>query len=383
MAKIRAVLFDLGGTLAKPEPTPKIFEKILKAHGISIPIEKIIFAAEKAGEKLDVKRMSELGVNFWINFNLIVLEYLGIKDNAIKLAEAIDREWWEYAEISLYPDAQTVLQKLKERKVKIGVVTNTFQYDLEKVLSKLNLKGFFDVEACIDVAGKAKPEKEIFIYALNKLNLQPDEVLFVGDEFEADYEGALKAGLKALLIDRENKIDKKDIKKIGSLEEILPIIEGDKSSMLNEIAVKIKETVRILKRLGYNCESISPKEFYDYMTGETPTGDTITLEDVLKNEFLLVHEVVEISELKKMNVPINKQTIMNFYPNVYEAHFTALDYELTFALGQGNFEWVKMRLKNFESQLDDPYLPQEFSHLKRKLAPKCELIMKKFSNFLS
>ncbi|MEM3442989.1 MAG: HAD-IA family hydrolase, partial [Candidatus Bathyarchaeia archaeon] len=312
-----------------------------------------------------------------------VLEYLGIKDSAIKLAEAIDREWWEYAEISLYPDAQTVLQKLKERKVKIGVVTNTFQYDLEKVLSKLNLKGFFDVEACIDVAGKAKPEKEIFIYALNKLNLQPDEVLFVGDEFEADYEGALKAGLKALLIDRENKIDKKDIKKIGSLEEILPIIEGDKSLMLNEIAVKIKETVRILKRLGYNCESISPKEFYDYMTGETPTGDTITLEDVLKNEFLLVHEVVEISELKKMNVPINKQTIMNFYPNVYEAHFTALDYELTFALGQGNFEWVKMRLKNFESQLDDPYLPQEFSHLKRKLAPKCELIMKKFSNFLS
>ncbi|MGQ9641121.1 MAG: HAD family hydrolase [Candidatus Bathycorpusculaceae bacterium] len=130
---------------------------------------------------------------------------LEIKDNALTLAKAIDREWWEYADTSLYPDALAVLHKLRERKVKIGIITNTFKYDLEKVLSKLNLKGFFDIEVTIDVAGKAKPEKEIFIYALNKLGLKPAEALFVGDELEVDYEGALKAGLNALLIDRENK----------------------------------------------------------------------------------------------------------------------------------------------------------------------------------
>lgn len=223
MAKIRAVLFDMGGTLVKPEPTPKIFEKILKAHGINMSTERINIATEKAKEKLDIKRMAELGENFWTNFNLIVLEYLEIKDNALTLAKAIDREWWEYADISLYPDALAVLHKLRERKVKIGIITNTFKYDLEKVLSKLNLKDFFDIEVTIDVAGRAKPEKEIFVYALNKLGLKPAEALFVGDEFESDYEGALKAGLNALLIDRENKIDK-NIKKITSLKEILPII---------------------------------------------------------------------------------------------------------------------------------------------------------------
>ncbi|MEM3580367.1 MAG: HAD family hydrolase [Candidatus Bathyarchaeia archaeon] len=223
MAEIKAILFDMGGTLVKPEPTPKVFEKILKAHGIIKPIEKISKAVEKAREKLDVDKMIELGAKFWVNLNLIVLESLGIKDVALPLAEAIDREWWEYADISLYPEVPEVLQKLRERSLKTGIITNTFKYDLEKVLLKLNLKGFFDVEVCIDVAGKAKPEKEIFNYALKKLGLQPAEAVFVGDEFEIDYEGALKAGLNAFLIDRENKVDG-NIRKIRNLNEILHFI---------------------------------------------------------------------------------------------------------------------------------------------------------------
>ncbi|MEM3769666.1 MAG: HAD family hydrolase [Candidatus Bathyarchaeia archaeon] len=224
MVKIRAVLFDMGGTLVKPEPTPKVFEKILKAYGTIKPIEKISEAAEKAREKLDVEKMMEFGSKFWVSLNLIVLNYLRIKNDALPLAEAIDREWWEYAEITLYPEVPEVLQKLRERKMKMGIITNTFKYDLEKVLSKLNLKGFFDVEVCIDVAGKAKPEKEIFNYALKKLGLQPSEVVFVGDEFEIDYEGALKAGLNAFLIDRENKIVDGNIKKIKNLKEILHFV---------------------------------------------------------------------------------------------------------------------------------------------------------------
>ncbi len=157
--------------------------------------------------------------------------------------------------------------------------------------------------------------------------------------------------------------------------------KGD-NSILSEIAAKLRKTAEILNKLGYDYESISPKEFYDYMTGETPTGDTTTLEDVLNNEFLMVHEFVEINELKKMNTPINKQTVMKFYPNVYEAHFTALDYELTHALNKKGHEWVRKRLNNFASQLDDPYLPSEFNYLKQKLASKYTLMRKKFSKYL-
>jgi hypothetical protein len=152
--------------------------------------------------------------------------------------------------------------------------------------------------------------------------------------------------------------------------------------MWDEIAVKMGEVIKILKGFSYNPEEISPKEFYEYMTGETPTGDIITLEDVLRNEFLMVHEVVEISELKKMGVPINKQTVVRFYPKVYEAHLTALDYELTHAINEGNYEWLKPRFKNFEAQLNDPFLPPEFKYLKQKLAPKVKHLEKKFLKYL-
>lgn len=223
MTKIKAVIFDVGGTLVKVESTPKTFQEILKTHGIHMPIEIISKATEKAKEKLDAKRMAEIGPKFWASFNLMILEHLKIKDDVLTLAEAIDREWWDYAGVSLYPEAPAVLHKLRERKLKIGIISNSFKADLEKVLSKLNLKGFFDIEVTIDVAGKAKPDKEIFVYALEKLKVQPIEVLFVGDEFEADYEGALKAGLNTLLIDRENKIGK-HVRKIRNLDEILRFI---------------------------------------------------------------------------------------------------------------------------------------------------------------
>ena len=152
--------------------------------------------------------------------------------------------------------------------------------------------------------------------------------------------------------------------------------------MFSKIDTKIKETTRTLEQLGYESERISPKEFYDYMTGETPTGDVITLNDVLRNEFLMVHEVVEISELKKMAIPISKQTVMVFYPEVYKVHFTAMDYELTHALNKKDYGWLKRRLTHAEDQLEDPYLPQEFNYLRRELAPRWRSVIKKFSKHL-
>jgi putative hydrolase of the HAD superfamily len=119
-----------------------------------------------------------------------------------------------------------VLNRLKEKGLKMGVVTNSLRADLEKVLSRLGLKDFFDVEVSVDVAGEAKPAEGIFTYAVEKLGLQPKEVLFVGNEVKVDYEGAEKAGLRALVIDRENRL-KQGVKKIKDLRGILPVMSTE------------------------------------------------------------------------------------------------------------------------------------------------------------
>jgi putative hydrolase of the HAD superfamily len=107
--------------------------------------------------------------------------------------------------------------------LKIGIITNTLQTDVEKVLSKLGLSDFFDLVVSVDMAGKAKPSKEIFMYAAKKLGFQPQEMLFIGDDYEMDYEGAKKAGFKALIIDRENKVNQ-NVEKIKNLKEILSLL---------------------------------------------------------------------------------------------------------------------------------------------------------------
>ncbi len=159
----------MGETLVGAEPVSETFHKILKLHGVELPKEKIEASLEKAREKLNMNKMAELGNRFWVKFNLHVLKGLEIKENPLPLAEAIDRQWWEHANISLYPEVLKVLHKLKEKCLKIGIITNTLQADAEKVLSKLELSTFFDLIVSVDMAGKAKPSKEIFIYAAKRL----------------------------------------------------------------------------------------------------------------------------------------------------------------------------------------------------------------------
>jgi FMN phosphatase YigB (HAD superfamily) len=75
----------------------------------------------------------------------------------------------------------------------------------------------------IDSCNSAKPAKEIFLYALNKLGVQPCEALFIGDSVETDYKGAMDVRIKSFVIDREGKIPSR-YNKITSLTELLTIV---------------------------------------------------------------------------------------------------------------------------------------------------------------
>ncbi|MGC9346001.1 MAG: HAD family hydrolase [Candidatus Bathyarchaeales archaeon] len=97
--------------------------------------------------------------------------------------------------------------------------------DFQQILRKLRLTDWFDVVVGIDTCNKAKPDEEIFLYALDKLHVRPEEALFIGDSVKYDYEGAKKAGLRPLFIDREGKTSK-NIETIRSLTEVLLYVQN-------------------------------------------------------------------------------------------------------------------------------------------------------------
>lgn len=217
---VKAVLFDLGGTLVSTTEIPEIYRKILEAHGITRSVEEISHAQEETEKHLDIQELAVLFEEYWIRWNLQILNRLGIKQNVEALAETITDRWWDYADVMLHPDVEETLQKLRVMGLKIGIVTNGLESDYRPILQKVGLLDFFDVKVGIDSVGKMKPDRDIFLYALNELEVSPGETLFVGDELMADYEGAKEAGLTPLLVDRDNVISS-NVEKIRSLKDIM------------------------------------------------------------------------------------------------------------------------------------------------------------------
>jgi hypothetical protein len=88
----------------------------------------------------------------------------------------------------------------------------------------------------------------------------------------------------------------------------------------------------------------------------------------------MIHELVEISELKKMRRTIDKRVIVDSpKAAVYDAHLTAMETELKYALYKHDAFWAKIRLRQHKEGVlgDDPNLPEE-------LRPRAEEIYEKY-----
>ncbi len=221
---LKAVMFDLGLTLIRTASFPEIYRRILAVYDVTVSIDAIVCAQKETEGEFDTSTYDESRrKEFWTNYNVSILEKLGVKENTVFLATQIDELWWSCSHVQLYLDVEPTLSGLKAKGLKLGLVSNGFKQDIDHVLSELGLEKWFDAVVCIDSCSCAKPDKQIFLYALDKLGIKADEAVFVGDSVAHDYEGALNVGIKSYLIDREGKLPS-CYDKIGCLTDLLAII---------------------------------------------------------------------------------------------------------------------------------------------------------------
>jgi len=221
------VLFDLGDTLVHMH-SEETFQKILEGHGIVKPFDEVKQAMIKGGKEFDIDKHCNLPAHeFYTQWNILELKHLGITDKtkARKLAEDVDYQWFEFAKIRVYPEVKKTLQKLKQMGLKLGIVTGGYEEDVEKVLPKAGLEEFFHVYVGVNTTGKRKPHPSAFKHAVKHLGVKPNETVFVGDNYEADYLGAQNAGIIPVLIKREGS-PATDVRTIRRLDEIFKVLEG-------------------------------------------------------------------------------------------------------------------------------------------------------------
>jgi putative hydrolase of the HAD superfamily len=224
-AQVKTVLFDLGGTLVTitNSQIPHVMKRILHHCGIRRSLDEITHAWQEAEKDLDFQDLTRLLDAFWVEWNRRILENLQLESDDHALARFIATHWWDYSDVSLYPDAEAVLPLLKEKGLKIGLITNGLQSDVDEILPKVNLQNFFDIVVVIDTLRKMKPDAEVFHYALQKLKTPPSNAIFIGDRLEEDYQGAQRAGLVAYLLDREGKVKDTRVNKISSLHDLIRV----------------------------------------------------------------------------------------------------------------------------------------------------------------
>ena len=150
-----------------------------------------------------------------------------------------------------------------------------------------------------------------------------------------------------------------------SYEEIEEVIE-----------FRLNQVIELLEEFEYELHRCTARELYDYLIGENFKEKKFTFRERLGNEYLLLHSIIEISELKENNIEIGKKTIMDTpKEQLYEAHLKAMDYELGYSLILEDFYWLKHRLNYHARDIkSDEYLPES-------LKPKAMEIYKTFIEY--
>lgn len=258
---ISAVLFDLDDTLLWDERSvEEAFRHAAEAAGDSVNPQELEAAVRRearslyesydtfpftkliginpfealwgnftAGEQPEFRRMEQLAPVYRKESWRRGLAALGIDDEALAETLAARFAAERRSRPYMYEETLQVLDKLRG-KVKLLLLTNGCPaLQQEKLDGVPELTPYFDHIVISGSFGKGKPDKSIFMHALDLLQISPEQGVMVGDKLTTDILGGLGAGLTTVWINRNGKELDPDIQpdyQISHLAELLPLVES-------------------------------------------------------------------------------------------------------------------------------------------------------------
>jgi putative hydrolase of the HAD superfamily len=200
-----AVLFDVDFTLARPGPElgPEGYRRAGERYGLTLDPALYEEARTRALEDLQAHPDLQHDEEIWVAFTRRIVQGMGgAGDAAAVLALEITRAWEVHTNFELYEDALPVLEDLRARGLKLGLVSNTSR-DIDAFVAHHGL----DVDAAIasGAHGWVKPHRSIFLTLLERLGVEPLRAAMVGDSPQDDIEGARAIGMRGFLVDREGR----------------------------------------------------------------------------------------------------------------------------------------------------------------------------------
>jgi putative hydrolase of the HAD superfamily len=203
---VRHVFLDVGGTLVHSDPAPAdIFHRVLTDAGHRIDRLAIVRLLRSPESIVTLIRSFPAGrePEFFRSVNARMIEHLGFEPDD-RVLDAIEEAFAKRVAWKPYPEALPILKELRGAGYRLGVISNA-SHSLPETLRKIGLAPFFETITYSFAVGAEKPDVRIFRRAVVEANTAEGLALHVGDSFEADYLGARRAGLHAVLLQREGE----------------------------------------------------------------------------------------------------------------------------------------------------------------------------------
>jgi putative hydrolase of the HAD superfamily len=224
MKHIEHVFFDLDHTLWDFEKNSDLaFKKVFDKHSVTINLDDFLeiykplnkqywklYREEKVSKSvLRYERLKKTfdALDFIVSdglIDLIAVEYLDFLSDFNHLFE----------------NTIEILEYLRS-KYQLHIITNGFEEIQMKKLQNSKILRYFDVVVTSESLGYKKPNPKVFNYAIEKANAQNITSIMIGDSIEADIEGALNFGMKAIHVNFEKeKVNNVNFNSITSLLDI-------------------------------------------------------------------------------------------------------------------------------------------------------------------
>jgi len=220
-SRVTAVFFDVDFTLIYPGPTfqGEGYRRFCHAHGIAVDADRFDEAVRAASFILDEVEEPLYDDGLFIHYTASIIEHMGGRGpNVVRAARDIYEEWAGNHHFSMYDDVEPALRALVDRGLRVGVISNSHR-SLDAFREHFALGGLIHAAVSSFEHGYLKPHRSIFDEALDRAGASRSTSVMVGDSLRADVQGALAAGMGAILLRRSGDVP-------GDLPPGVPVIRA-------------------------------------------------------------------------------------------------------------------------------------------------------------
>ena len=226
MKDYKNILFDLDMTLLDFDKSEfKALKKTFEGYGIEIDekyhaayssINQALWKRHEKGE-FDKKELSRMRFTSF-------LEIVGLDREPM----TVDRQFKECMsnEAILMKGVFETCRELYKRGYSLYIITNGTDYIQRSRISKSGIEGLFKGIVTSDEALAPKPKKEFFDYLFEKLDIEPENSLIVGDSLSSDISGGVNYGVDTCLVGNDNSLPSVvPTYRIDSITELLNMLK--------------------------------------------------------------------------------------------------------------------------------------------------------------